>query len=540
MEDSKQTASRLDDRIDAALQSKSAKQALRLLNELRDQKSPDKNTLQRLRAVALPILPVSGLLELFEDDLAPALDFNVSDRLRMRLVGLPPENQDNLKRELIKSLQRNTKPFLARGGDGPSAWLKLFQDSRQSRQPVTKHQKYVSLTPDAQLHVERLLQVLRIINSGSEELEGMGEEMMVRDEKGNFHMLRGGELVDVGIESKQPVPTRVPAVAPSPIPPASVKPIPALAPPPPAIIRPTANFFIHPDDEKEVSAHRTQLAAYDLPDKVDLPAAVNRLIDEFKLTFPEQNIRDRFVSIITSRLRDVRDLIETKSMLTRSMDVGGVGLPEDQVMSILAQVEEEILKIRHPQPLKPFVPPSAAKPVSPPPQATKPIPPAPPKPVSKPVPPPPPPPPKPTPLPPQTPVKPVVSSRPTVKRSLEAARPKVSDITPPKKMVGPVEELAELTLDDYRKLGKTLEDSNDKILEKLDLLEEDSYLKRAEGVKAWKRSPVYHTYLNIGRESMEKDMAVVDVIRRREEDGRPVLTKEEFQNVADLNKRISF
>lgn len=116
----------------------------------------------------------------------------------------------------------------------------------------------------------------------------------------------------------------------------------------------------------------------------------------------------------------------------------------------------------------------------------------------------------------------------------------MSDIKPPAKTVGPVEEIFRLTPDDYRRLGKTLAEANDKIAEKLDLLEEDSYLKRAEGVKAWKKNAVHRLYLEIGRESMERNMAISDVIRQRQEANRPTVTEEEFHAIADLNKRISF
>ncbi len=107
------------------------------------------------------------------------------------------------------------------------------------------------------------------------------------------------------------------------------------------------------------------------------------------------------------------------------------------------------------------------------------------------------------------------------------------------RVLGPIDELANMTIEDFRRLGAPVEASK-KIIEKVDLLAADSLLEQKKAIDAWKRSEVYRIYLAIGTESLEKKIAVNDVIESRKKSELSTLTPDEFNQVAEVNRKISF
>lgn len=116
---------------------------------------------------------------------------------------------------------------------------------------------------------------------------------------------------------------------------------------------------------------------------------------------------------------------------------------------------------------------------------------------------------------------------------------KIEDIKIVPKAFGPVEELKYMDLINFRRLGN-LPDVNKKIIEKINLLEEDSYAKKIEGVKAWRSNPVNKIYLEMGQASIGEHKPISDIIKERSASGQEFLTEEEFTAVMDLNKQLRF
>lgn len=106
-------------------------------------------------------------------------------------------------------------------------------------------------------------------------------------------------------------------------------------------------------------------------------------------------------------------------------------------------------------------------------------------------------------------------------------------------MMGPVEELGNMNITEYRRLSPQPQQAATKILEKLDLLGQESIGKRAEGIDAWKRSPLNQQYIAIGNMSLEKGVPVSDVIKEQSVDPDS-LTEDEFETIADLNRNMRF
>ena len=115
----------------------------------------------------------------------------------------------------------------------------------------------------------------------------------------------------------------------------------------------------------------------------------------------------------------------------------------------------------------------------------------------------------------------------------------VESITNQPKIYGPSDELRSISLIDWRRWGASQE-AVAKILEKINLLAEDSLVKKAEGIKAWKESEINKLYLNIGEESINNGKSIEEMINERQEEGRKTLTQEEFNAVVELNQNLRF
>lgn len=114
----------------------------------------------------------------------------------------------------------------------------------------------------------------------------------------------------------------------------------------------------------------------------------------------------------------------------------------------------------------------------------------------------------------------------------------VHDVRRPAKPMSPVDELADMTVDDFRRLGDTLPESASKVVEKIHLLAEDSFAKRAEGIAAWRKNVINQLYLAMGRESIVTGKTIDEIIQARERAQQPTLTSHEFALVSDINRHL--
>jgi hypothetical protein len=130
--------------------------------------------------------------------------------------------------------------------------------------------------------------------------------------------------------------------------------------------------------------------------------------------------------------------------------------------------------------------------------------------------------------------------KPPVVQPPSSTRPVVSDVKPAgTKLMGPIQELESFSLVDFRRLSKEPRERTLKIKDKIDLLDEQSFGAKTEGIKAWQNSPTNRLYLDMLRASLE-GKPVPDVITEREAGGKDVLSKEEFDAIMDLNRTLRF
>ncbi|MCX6800164.1 MAG: hypothetical protein NT091_03390, partial [Candidatus Falkowbacteria bacterium] len=109
-------------------------------------------------------------------------------------------------------------------------------------------------------------------------------------------------------------------------------------------------------------------------------------------------------------------------------------------------------------------------------------------------------------------------------RSKENGRIKVEDIRYITKTMGPIEELANLNLIDFRRLHQNPQTAIIKIKEKIELL----------------KSPVNQTYLRIGQQSIAHGKSVGEVIKNLQSSNQDYLTEDEFEAVSELNNELKY
>lgn len=467
------------------------------------------------------------------------------------------------------------------------------------------------------------------------QLADLDDEILVKDADGNFKILRGGELFD--LENNKPAvkSALTPPVASSPAPVGKSAGKPRVG----------GLIFDHAD-EAEIAALAKEVVA--TTPKIDLNVMAEEISKDSRLVV-DALLSGRMKSAVMARLRDVRDDYETEETLTRSAEVGGLGLAKEQANKLLAiiksklsilgdlknkaveeikkdiagQKEEQIrtrqkesadkekflderwqkfggeIKKEIYQFKKAEVREEAISPAGelkklpehlqsiPHPEKTIPAPlpqkslpsrlaavetPLKNKPVAV--------------TPKNLPVKaigrlpakvaekqsssgdlfvrkfPAVMKRPA---ELSSQKPRMEDIKvvpmsrPAQEasfaspiisrplvvdkgagLVGPVEELREMSLIDFRRLAIDPKEIVRKISDKIDLLQKDSFALRLKGIVAWQESEVNQLHLELAGASLEQGKKIKEIIGERRKAGQLILTEEEFNAIVELNRKLRF
>jgi hypothetical protein len=119
-------------------------------------------------------------------------------------------------------------------------------------------------------------------------------------------------------------------------------------------------------------------------------------------------------------------------------------------------------------------------------------------------------------------------------------KPKIEDVRYQAKLTGPVEEIYTMTLTDFRRLAPTPALATEKILEKIELLEDESFTRRVEGIRAWKENEISRMYVALGHQSMEERKSIADIIAERQRGNQPTLTEAEVEAVIELNRKLRY
>lgn len=399
--------------------------------------------------------------------------------------------------------------------------------------------------------------------------------ILVMDESGQFKVLINGELKDFKGAAKlefskiQPV-EEIKRAVPSPF----AVPVTAedkmqtammdtgkeelmLQPPPPALISKKSTFYFHPEDEEEAASHKFNSAGLGPQKKYSLDKILIKIIDNYKLKLSESQ-KTRLRKAIFSFLRETRTIIDTVDVLKRNDQEGGLNLPAETVASLSEflkevknkinqeggevideRLEEAKTSVKYLRPKEPFKKPlSKSEPqvlptsdlnrgVKPVPHLSQSVsgisPKEPFEPVKK---------------------EPVINKLPFKNSQLRrppAPRGKqVDDVKRELRLVGPVDELAKLNLETFRRLGQDTASRAAKIISKINSLQDESLAKKAAGIKAWRQSPLHKMYVSLGQASMENSISVEEIIKQYASSGKEIITFEEFEAISDINRKLRF
>lgn len=118
-------------------------------------------------------------------------------------------------------------------------------------------------------------------------------------------------------------------------------------------------------------------------------------------------------------------------------------------------------------------------------------------------------------------------------------RSQMVDTRTQKRLIGPVDELQLMTLTDFRRISDNVQQRVSKLIEKVELLEEDSYIDRIKGIEAWRGSEVNSLYIQMGYEALIQGKTIEMIIEERANNKKPHLTLEEFFALGELNKHLN-
>jgi len=535
--------------------------------------------LSALRVLALSFLPDAELTKIFSTQLLSLVQDETVDvwtELRSKFLSLPVVDRDVLKEQLVTALRANSETVSAglintpQGPRPPTVgnWLRLYERSAGMHPTPEQREQFLTTNPDAVAQSQSNLIALRRIVSLFDRLklssltpEGLEEDIVIEDASGNLHVMSGGAVVSLSspaAAAPTPLPTPPPPPTPAPVVPPVVQAMPAppripqapvTPPPPPAPPsvapqppvtpsgRPAAPALGHPDDDAEIRAVQQNLgqAAATSPNTSDaerMERTLDQFISQHQLLFPEPIMEKRFRMIMKAFIKGIRSAGDTTELLTRATKIGGMAYAPDLAHTLVEAAVAVGQSYRDATPLPATPPPPPPSTAAPMPARPK-VPNAPPSPAMPPI--------RPVPVSAAAPL-PTPQYRPKPSPIIRRPddRPAMSDIQVPSKMTGPIDELRTLSLMDFRRLGADTKQAVAHIVEKIDLLGEESFAKRAEGTNAWRQSPLYKLYLEMGVESMERGEPIGIVISRRSTSNRPYLSEHEFTAVADLNQYLRF
>ncbi len=344
-----------------------------------------------------------------------------------------------------------------------------------------------------------------------------------------------------------------------------------------------ASFFFSPEDESEIRelAKKIEEGEKILLSAEAIEIKLGEITDRAQINFGSVELSERFKQILKTYLRGIRNRLETRVALVKPFANGGLSFDEDsadKVMSLADKVlngkkvesMKPLAKIRIPEmeeaaaAVKPArveiardavydfsklkktlgdardrqtetikndlkkldtghelsAPASAKAPTS--------------KPVS-------------AALKPAAPeIAPLAAQMPLIKRRFEAEnlsqspRAKLQDVKYVPKVMGPLDEIKYLDLTGFRRLDRDPARIIDKIKSKIDLLAEEDYAKKLEGIRFWRSSPVNRQYLEIGHLSISSGKPIDVIIEEKKARGEESLTAQEFEAIMDLNKSLRF
>ncbi len=101
-------------------------------------------------------------------------------------------------------------------------------------------------------------------------------------------------------------------------------------------------------------------------------------------------------------------------------------------------------------------------------------------------------------------------------------------------------ELGSFSLAQFRRLGKTPQESTAKILQRFETLKEESFENRMNGIRSWQQSPVMKAYLELVAKSFKTGKPIAQIAELERSGGKDTLTPEEIEALVQMNNQLHF
>ncbi len=146
---------------------------------------------------------------------------------------------------------------------------------------------------------------------------------------------------------------------------------------------------------------------------------------------------------------------------------------------------------------------------------------------------------------------PVSSARPEIKISKTTAdmqaqvpvmaKPRLDDVKyAPQKLSGPLQELKSMTLSEFRRLAKDPQVAAGKIIERIELLGQESFETRLLAIKAWQACPLQSAYMALVAESFKTGKQVALLAEDKRKAGADAPSPAELSAIISLNSKLHF
>lgn len=108
------------------------------------------------------------------------------------------------------------------------------------------------------------------------------------------------------------------------------------------------------------------------------------------------------------------------------------------------------------------------------------------------------------------------------------------------KLIGPIAELREIDAETFRRLDEDPVQACERIRRKIEILGQESFAKKLQGIEAWRQSRIFQLYTQMVKTSLAEKIPVEEVSRQFQKENKPYLTSREIEAIADFNQSLRF
>ena len=320
------------------------------------------NLLVKLQWISFPFLSFENVIKIFKNNLVDAFNlerYPLEKNLKVKLLTIPLlEERDIYKKTLREAIIKNNQVITTgnilidkeKVKPTISNWIREYNrvlgstkvDKLKQIEFLTKNQNIVKLSPEEKEKIKRLFDLYEKLKKSSLEPEGLEEGGLIK-RADRLEIYEKGAITDIIRMKASPAPA-VSAKAEESISlrePQEAKKLP---------LEEAEKKIPAWREEEEIKAAEGEIEAIkkETPaatGPIDISQAVENVISQAGLAFPDEVLATRFKNIANSYFKEVRDEIGAKEALTKNEKIGGMEVSEAKADEIIKILQKEKPKI---------------------------------------------------------------------------------------------------------------------------------------------------------------------------------------------------